>query len=242
MGGLSLTNATVAGRLHNLSLKVMPGEVWGLIGPNGSGKSSLLHTLAGLLPSTGRLRLGDQDLHAMPARERARQVGLLPQHNHSAWSLNVHDLVSLGRLPWLDEDSDAIDHAMELAGVRAFAHMRVDHLSGGQQARVWLARVFAGCPQVLLADEPVASLDLLYQQQISQALRNYARQGKAVVVALHDLSLAARCCDRLALMDQGRLIASGLVSQVLDPDLLSRVYGLEVMVDLASSPPIVLAR
>ncbi|NCZ30470.1 MAG: ABC transporter ATP-binding protein [Betaproteobacteria bacterium] len=110
MGGLSLTNATVAGRLHNLSLKVMPGEVWGLIGPNGSGKSSLLHTLAGLLPSTGRLRLGDQDLHAMPARERARQVGLLPQHNHSAWSLNVHDLVSLGRLPWLDEDPDAFFH------------------------------------------------------------------------------------------------------------------------------------
>lgn len=242
MAGLSLSKVSVPGRLRDVSLQVLPGQIWGLIGPNGSGKSSLLHAMAGLLPTSGQVKLGDQPLDQIAARERARRLGLLPQRSQSAWALCVRDVVSLGRLPWLDDDFQAIEAAMQQAGVQAYADMPVDQLSGGQQARVWLARVLAGHPEVLLADEPVASLDLLYQQHIAQALQAYARQGHAVVVALHDLSLAARYCDQLALMHKGQLAAVGPVSQVLKPAVLSSVYGVDVMVDLASTPPIVLAR
>lgn len=241
MAGLSISKASAPGRLREVSLHVWPGQIWGLIGPNGSGKSSLLHAMAGLLPTSGLVKLGDECLDQMAARERARRLGLLPQRSQSAWALSVRDVVSLGRLPWQDDDAQAIEAAMQQAGVQAYAGMPVNQLSGGQQARVWLARVLAGHPEVLLADEPVASLDLLYQQQIAQALQTYARQGRAVVVALHDLSLAARYCDQLALMQKGELVAAGPVSQVLNPAILSSVYGVDVMVDLASTPPIVLA-
>lgn len=242
MAGLSISKASAPGRLREVSLHVLPGQIWGLIGPNGSGKSSLLHAMAGLLPTSGQVKLGDECLDRMAARERARRLGLLPQRSQSAWALSVRDVVSLGRLPWQDDDAQAIEVAMQQAGVQAYADMPVNQLSGGQQARVWLARVLAGHPEVLLADEPVASLDLLYQQQIAKTLQAYARQGRAVVVALHDLSLAARYCDQLALMQKGELVAVGPASQVLKPAILSSVYGVDVMVDLASTPPIVLAR
>ena len=242
MAGVSISEATLHGRLRHVSLQVKPGQMWGLIGPNGSGKSSLLHAMAGLLSTSGQVRLGDQNLADLTDRERACRVGLLPQRSQSAWALSVRDVVSLGRLPWHDNNTQAIETAMQQAGVEAFAHMPVDKLSGGQQARVWLARVLAGAPEVLLADEPVASLDLLYQQHIAQALHAYAQQGHAVVMAVHDLSLAARYCDQLALMHQGELVAQGPVTQVLQADLLSRVYGVDVWVDLESNPPVVLAR
>lgn len=242
MAGLSILQALVPGRLHNVSLQAHAGQMLGLIGPNGSGKSSLLHTMAGLLPSTGQVWLGKQRLEHMPLDDRARRLGLLPQRNQSAWALRVHDVVSLGRLPWHDDNPEAIDWAMRQVGVQAFAEKSVDQLSGGEQARVWLARVLAGCPDVLLADEPMASLDLLYQHQIAQALQAYARQGHTVVVALHDLSLAARYCDQLALMQEGRLEVIGSVHEVLKAQVLSRIYGVDVMVDLAAQPPVVLAR
>jgi iron complex transport system ATP-binding protein len=242
MAGLSISKASVPGRLCDVSLNVLPGQIWGLIGPNGSGKSSLLQAMAGLLPTSGQVKLGDQRLDQMAASERARRLGLLPQRSQSAWALSVRDVVSLGRLPWQDDDAQAIEAAMQQAGVQAYADTPVDRLSGGQQARVWLARVLAGHPEVLLADEPVASLDLLYQQQIAQALQAYARQGRAVVVAIHDLSLAARYCDQLALMHKGQLVATGPVSEVLKPKVLSSVFGVDVMVDLTSTPPMVLAK
>lgn len=242
MAGLSISNATLNGRLRDVSLNVQPGQMLGLIGPNGSGKSSLLHAMAGLLSTSGCVFLGENNLTHMPDDERARHLGLLPQRSQSAWALSVRDVVSLGRLPWHDNNQEAIEEAMRQAGVQAFANTSINQLSGGQQARVWLARVLAGSPKVLLADEPVASLDLLYQQQIAQTLKAYARQGHAVVLALHDLSLAARYCDQLALMHQGQLMAHGSVSEVLRPDLLSQVYGVDVMVDLQANPPIVLAR
>ena len=242
MVGLSVHNVSIPGRLHNVSLHAAAGQVLGLIGPNGSGKSSLLHAMSGLLPLEGLVCCGEQDLLQMPPRERARRLGLLPQRSQSAWALQVRDVVRLGRLPWQDENPAAIDDAMRQAGVQDFANRPVDKLSGGEQARVWLARVLAGCPEVLLADEPVASLDLLYQQHIIQALQAYARRGNAVVLALHDLSLAARYCDQLVLLQQGSVVVSGNVHEVLQVDVLSRVYGVSVMVDLSSQPPVVLAR
>ncbi len=242
MASLRVLNATVHNRLCDVSLTVKSGQMLGLLGPNGSGKSSLLHAMAGLLPISGCVLLDEKNLNHLSDNERARRLGLLPQRSYSAWALSVRDIVSMGRLPWHDDNPKAIDFAMSKAGIKDLANIPIDKLSGGQQARVWLARVFAGEPDILLADEPVASLDLLYQQQIIQALQAYAKQGHTVVVALHDLSLAARYCDELALMHQGDLVAKGPVSTILRPELLSRVYGVEVMVDLQLTPPIVIAR
>jgi ABC-type cobalamin/Fe3+-siderophores transport system ATPase subunit len=242
MAGMSLHNVSVAGRLQGVTLQVVPGQIVGLIGPNGSGKSTLLHAMAGLLPVQGAVRYEAQDIQQMAPQERARKVGLLPQHCQSAWALRVRDIVRLGRLPWRDDDPVWVEAAMQQAGVQAFAETPIDQLSGGEQARVWLARVLAGCPKVLLADEPVASLDLLYQKHVMEALQAYARKGHIVVVALHDLSLAARYCEQLVFMHQGQIAAQGNLQAVLQPEVLSAVYGLEVMVNLSAQPPVVMAR
>ena len=242
MAYVTLHSVSVTGRLKDVTLQVAPGYIVGLIGPNGSGKSTLLHALAGLLPCQGAVYYDGTDVHQMAPTERACKIGLLPQHSHSAWALQVKDIVRLGRLPWHDENAAIIHSAMQQAGVWEFAETPIDQLSGGEQARVWLARVLAGCPKLLLADEPVASLDLLYQNQILQRLQSYAHQGNAVVLALHDLSLAARYCDRLVLLHQGQIAAQGSVQEVLQPEVLSKVYGVEVMVNLSTQPPVVLAR
>lgn len=242
MALMSAQNVSVENRIHSVTLNLHAGEVMGLIGPNGSGKSTLLNCMAGLLPCNGEVMLQSQPLTTMNPRQRAQTLGLLPQRSNSAWSLLVRDVVGLGRLPWGDENSSVIEQAMRLAQVSEFASRSIDTLSGGEQARVWLARVLAGQPKVLLADEPMASLDLLYQQNIIHTLCEYATQGHAVMVAVHDLSLAARYCNRLALMNQGRLMAVGAPSEVLHPQVLSQVYGLDVMVNLDTNPPIVMAR
>jgi len=229
-------------RLSDVSLTVAPGEMLGIIGPNGAGKSSLLQCLAGLLPCEGEVWLAGQPLAALPPRQRAQQLGYLPQACDSAWSLSVADIVALGRLPWSDQNRDAMQRAMTQAGVLARQGRQVDHLSGGEQARVWLARVLAGEPRVLLADEPIASRDLYHQRNVMDVLRRYAHAERAVVLALHDLSLAARYCDQLCLLDQGRVRALGSPAEVLTEAHLSAVFRVPVHVDLSASPPVVLVR
>lgn len=229
-------------RLTDVSLTLAPGEMLGVIGPNGAGKSSLLQCLAGLLPCQGEVLLAGQPLAAMPARHRAQQLGYLPQACDSAWSLSVADIVALGRLPWGDQDREAMERAMTQAGVLALQGRKVDHLSGGEQARVWLARVLAGQPRVLLADEPIASLDLYHQRRVMDVLRRYAHAERAVVLALHDLSLAARYCDQLCLLDQGRVRALGTPAEVLTEANLSAVFRVPVHVDLSASPPVIVVR
>lgn len=224
-------------RLDGIDLEIAPGELVGVIGPNGAGKSTLLAALAGLLPSQGVLLLQGEPLPGLPARQRARRLGYLAQAGHSAWALAVEDIVAMGRLPWGDNDAAAIAAAMQATGADALRGRRIDALSGGEQARVWLARVLAGQPQLLLADEPVASLDLYYQRAVMKTLRQFADGGRAALVALHDLGLAARYCDRLLLLAQGRLVAAGSPAQVLQAPLLEAVYGLPVAVDLAADPP-----
>lgn len=152
------------------------------------------------------------------------------------------DIVALGRLPWGDQDREAMERAMTQAGVLALQGRKVDHLSGGEQARVWLARVLAGQPRVLLADEPIASLDLYHQRRVMDVLRRYAHAERAVVLALHDLSLAARYCDQLCLLDQGRVRALGTPAEVLTEANLSAVFRVPVHVDLSASPPVIIVR
>ena len=149
---ISAHGLTVEQRLHDVSLSLHQGEVLGILGANGAGKSTLLHCLAGIQEYRGQILLQEQLLDKIPERQRAQQVGFLPQSSQSAWALSVHDVISLGRLPWGDDNPDAVLQAARAAGVSDWLKRPVDRLSGGQQARVWLATVLAGQPRVLLAD------------------------------------------------------------------------------------------
>lgn len=242
MALIEVRNLSLPPRLHAIDFTVEQGEILGIIGPNGSGKSTLLHSLAGLLPHQGDCLFRGLSIPQLPATQRAQWIGLLPQSCDSAWSLSVEDIVSLGRLPWNDDDATAIHHAMQQTGILDFRQRKIDQLSGGEQARVWLARVLAGCPQLLIADEPIASLDLYYQRSIMDSLRQYADHGHTVVLAIHDFSLAARYCDRLCLLQQGRLYRWGTPAEVLTQAALSHVFGIPVHVDLDGHPPVIVAR
>ncbi len=239
---VSASNLSVDTRVKSVSFSLDKGEVLGLIGPNGAGKSTLLNSLAGLEQGSGEVRIDGQAFDSLPAKRRARLLGLQPQSLNSVWSLSVADVVALGRMPWGDSDAKAIQNAMQRAGVSELAQRSIDHLSGGERARVWLARVFAGEPLALLSDEPIASLDIHYQLEVMEVLKAYANEGNGVMVAMHDLSLAARFCDRLCLMQAGEMVAKGSPAEVLTESLLSRVYGVEVEVNLEHNPPIVLPK
>ena len=242
MALITIDNLTVEQRLKKVSLELHRGELLGLIGANGAGKSTLLHAIAGLQKSTGNIKIDGNSINSIPPHERARTVGIQPQAVSSAWALTATDIVALGRMPWGDEDETAIERAIERAGISEFRDRIIDQLSGGERARVWLARVLAGEPQALLVDEPIASLDIHYQLAVMEVLKNYSRENNGVIVAIHDLSLAARFCDRLCLLDKGELIALGTPVEVLTETLLSRAYGVPVDIDLDRNPPVVLPK
>lgn len=221
--------------LSGIDLQLESGELIGLIGPNGAGKSSLLRVLAGLQrPASGRLRLNDRDLFDWPAAERARRLAYLPQSAPLHWSLSVADVIALGRLPHGGGPGHsspahrlAVQRAAELADVAGLLQRDTGSLSGGERARVMLARLFAGEAPLLLADEPVAALDLQHQLLLMRMLRNHAQQGGAVLVVLHDLAMAARFCDRLLLLHQGTLLAQGSAPQVLTRTLLRQAFAVD---------------
>ena len=239
---ISIRNLSVGQRLMDINLNLKAGEMLGVIGANGAGKSTLLHCLAGIQDYQGEIRLAGAAIKAMPERQRAQQLGFLPQSSNSAWALTVHDVISLGRLPWNDSNAEAITQAAAVAGVDAWLDRQVDQLSGGQQARVWLARVLAGQPRVILADEPVASLDLFQQQNVLRLLRRYAQSGRAVMLSIHDLSLAARYCDRLCLLHEGQLLSRGKPAEVLTSAHLQQAFQIDAHIDLGSDPPIIIPR
>ncbi|MBT3206208.1 MAG: ABC transporter ATP-binding protein [Gammaproteobacteria bacterium] len=242
MALMSINNLSVDHRLQSIDLELKQGEVLGLIGPNGAGKSSLLSALSGLVNHTGLVEFNGINLASLTALERARSIALQPQFVESAWALSVHDVVSLGRLPWGDCDQKIIKSAMQQANVTELANRHVDELSGGEKARVWLARVLANQADVLLVDEPVANLDIHYQRDVMNLLSDYARSGHGVIIAIHDLSLAARYCDRLCLLDNSKMVKSGRVEEVLTDKILSTVFNTDVFINLESNPPVVLAR
>lgn len=238
---MSICALRVPGRIEDINLQLRHGEVMGLIGPNGSGKSSLLNALAGLLDWQGGIQIDGVDIRSLNSQQRARQIALQPQFVDSAWSLSVHDIVSMGRLPWGDSDQQIIQSVMNDANIEQFADRRVDALSGGERSRVWLARVLANQPKILLVDEPVANLDIHYQQQVMKILKKYAQAGHAVFIAIHDLSLAARYCDRLCLLKQGQQVIADETVKVLDPEILSGVFNQSIYVNIDQDPPVVMA-
>jgi iron complex transport system ATP-binding protein len=222
--------------LDRVSVDVPDGLVTGLIGPNGSGKTTLLHLMAGLRrPDAGQVRIGEADVHRLQGRERARGIALLEQNSDTELQLTVREIVELGRTPHLRRwpgrftarDHRAVTAALLTARAESLVGREWSTLSGGERQRVQLARALAQEPSVLLLDEPTNHLDLGHQLEFFQTVR---RLGVTVLAALHDLELAAAYCDRLVVLDGGRVVADGTPAEVLTRALLAEVYGVDASV------------
>ncbi|WKD50367.1 ABC transporter ATP-binding protein [Microbulbifer spongiae] len=214
--------------LTEISCAFRPRELTAVVGPNGAGKSSLLQCLSGVLsPSAGHIELNGRSAKGFSATERARLGAYLPQSETPAWSLGAADMVALGLLPWgRPRDREwRVRQALLLVDALDFAERPVTQLSGGELRRVQLARLLVGQAPLLIADEPTTALDIRHQLQLMQHFRALADGGKTLVLALHDLSLAARFCDRIVLMQDGRLLAQGAPREVFTPAQIGDAYG-----------------
>jgi iron complex transport system ATP-binding protein len=226
---LAANGIAVPGRLRAADVEFRLGEITAICGPNGAGKSTLLATLAGLIaPTEGEVSLDGKPITAMSASERARAIGYLPQTREIAWDVDVATLAGLGRLPWrsgAEADRAAVNAALATLDLCALADRPVTRLSGGEQARALLARVLAGEPRWILADEPLAALDLAHQLALLARLREVAGQGAGVVLVLHDLALAMNHADRVLVLDGGKLAADGRPAEALAEETIARVGG-----------------
>lgn len=234
--------------IDGVTLSLRPGRMMALVGPNGAGKSTLLRAALGLLPlAAGQITLDGTPVSRLEARARARQIAYLPQGHQAIWPVPVARIVALGRLPHRaafapasTQDAAAVALAMARAEITDFAARAVCDLSGGERARVMLARALAVEAGILLADEPVAALDPRHQLQVMTLLRGIADAGTAVICVLHDLGLAARFCDEVAVLDDGRLTAAGPPETALSPEVLRRTYGIEPYLARHEGQPVIL--
>lgn len=212
--------------IHGVSASFELGQVIGLIGPNGAGKTTLLKSMLRLLPlSSGKIFLCGEEVSARAPHQLQDVVSYLPQGQTAYWPLSIYDLVALGRP---DGDKAAIEHAIAAVGLDGFQRRPISELSGGERARALLARVLASDAPLIFADEPVASLDPHHQLAVMDIFRKAAQRGRTIITVLHDLNLAERYCDTLALLHEGRLVACGDPSSVLQGPILSDVYKVQV--------------
>lgn len=234
--------------VEDVSATLLAGSLTALVGPNGAGKTSLVRALVGLLPHEGVARFAGDDLAALTPRERARRIAYLPQGHEAHWPLPARDIVALGRTPHGAADPDtlsagdqeAVARAMDTTDTLHLAERPVTTLSGGERARVALARVFAAEAPVILADEPTAALDPRHQLDVMRGLRAQADAGGLVVVVTHDLGLAARFADRVLVLAEGRPAAFGPPTESLGEDVLRSVFGVEAYrADYRGQPVIV---
>lgn len=234
--------------VRDVDLALEPGQLVGIIGPNGAGKSTLIRAMLGLVKAEqGQVLLDNAAIDSLDRREIARRVAYLPQGQTLHWPLAVERLVALGRMPHLGplsrlsaEDEALVDAALARADVLPLKGRVATELSGGERARVLLARALAVGAAALIADEPLAALDPGHQIDVMDLLRAEAGAGSLVVTVLHDLGMAARYCDRLVLMDQGQVIADGAPLAVLTEQTLASVYGISACIEPDGEWPLIL--
>jgi iron complex transport system ATP-binding protein len=241
-------SVVLAGRpvLCEVSAVLRPGRVTAILGPNGAGKSTLVKAAAALVPAAaGAVLIGERAVAGLPPRERARLIGYLPQDATVHWNVPAREVIALGRVPHRapfaalgEEDRRAIAAAVAATEIDSLLDRPVAELSGGERARVLLARVLAGEPAWLLADEPLASLDPAHQIDILDRLRARAAAGTGVVIVLHDLLQAGRAADDVLLLKHGAVAAFGPAAEVLTPESLGAVFDIRVSVlpDAAGRP------
>ncbi|MFO8059014.1 MAG: ABC transporter ATP-binding protein [bacterium] len=237
--------------LQGVDVGAAPREILGIIGPNGAGKTTLLNILAwSLRPTRGEVLLLGEPASSLTARERARRLAMVPQEPAVAFSFSVMEIVLMGRAPYLGRwqlegrgDTDTANEALAMTGLVSLKNRSFHELSGGEKQRVMIAKALAQRSNVLLLDEPTSFLDLKHQVEIYQLVRELARQRDIAVIAVsHDINLAAMHCDRVAVLSGGRVIEQGPPATVVRPDLLSRVYGVEVAMashELRSNAPLI---
>jgi len=223
--------------VRDANLTLSAGDLVALVGPNGAGKTTLMRALAGLIPSRGTITVQGKPLDALSPGERARAIAYLPQGHIFHWPMSVEAIVMLGRAPHGDafsstspDDRAAVVQAMATTETQVFAERAVTTLSGGEKARVALARALATQAPILLADEPTAALDPRHQLTVMAMLRGAADSGGAILAIMHDLTLAARFADRVLVMDDGRIVAEGTPAEALTPERLAAVFGIEAAI------------
>ncbi len=224
--------------LRGVNVSARPAELVGVIGPNGAGKSTLLRALAGVIqPTAGDVRLNGASLGGVQSRERARSIALVPQIAPFTPGFTCLEIVLMGRYPRLGRfqiegasDTRIAREAMRLTGIEEFADRTLDTLSGGERQRVFIARALAQQPTVLLLDEPTSNLDILHQLQVLRLIRDWSARGNTAIAAVHDLNMAARHCDFLVLLSEGRVIAEGAPEEVLTAENVRLAYGVQAAV------------
>lgn len=233
--------------LRGVSLEVAEGELMGLVGPNGSGKTTLLRVINKILsPPMGTVMIGEVDVRGMALRDLARRVGYVPQMASPGFPLTVFEVVLLGRRPYMSwgvdqKDVETVARALTLLGLEGLSDRDFLQLSGGERQKVLLARALAQEPEVLLLDEPTSNLDLKHQLEVLATVRDLVRRrGMNAVVSIHDLNLAARFCDRLAVLHRGRIYAVGEPQETVTPEMIREVYGVEAVVRVEAGLPYVI--
>ncbi len=229
-------SVTLGGRcaLREASFEAYRGEFLVVVGPNGAGKTTLLKAIAGLVNHAGGLDWDEKSISMMRLRERAKLLAYLPQGHVCAWPLKARDVVSIGRAPFASslarlsrEDDEAVESALRSVDASEFADRPITELSGGERARIMLARALAADTPVLLADEPVAALDPAHQLAVMSILSAQARTGRLVIGVSHDLLLAARYADRVLVVAENGIAGLGTPAATLTPDLLRQVFEIE---------------
>lgn len=232
---------------EDISVAIPHNSFTAIIGPNGCGKSTLLRALARVLvPVKGRVMLDDQNISKYKPKVVAREFGLLPQTSLAPEGIRVVDLVARGRAPyqsliqqWRKSDEEAVKTALEATRLTALGSRFIAELSGGQRQRVWIAMLLAQQTPIMLLDEPTTFLDIAHQYELMELLRDFHEDGKTVVTVLHDLNQAARYADHLIVMQQGKVITTGMPQDVLTKELVKEVFGLDAMIcpDPATGTP-----
>ncbi|MBS7250198.1 MAG: ABC transporter ATP-binding protein [Candidatus Freyarchaeota archaeon] len=224
--------------LDGLTFEIYSGEFVGLVGPNGSGKTTLLRCLSKLYtPQEGSIELDGRDLRKLSPLEGARIYAVVPSEFSMDMNISITDTVLLGRYPYLggiwwekERDEEIALEAMEKLNVLNFGNRKLGELSSGEKQRVLIAKAMAQEAKVLLIDEPVAHLDLGYQMEIMEMLKSLARDGVTIIAAMHELNLAVKYCDKLIVLDKGRIVACGKPKDIVTQKLIEDVYGVKVIV------------